>query len=397
MSCLERFFLRALPGLPTRPLAGLLPVALALGCASPGPPLPPSLHLPKPVENLRAERVAGETSLTWTTPATTTDGDRIKGAMTAVVCLDTTNLSEVTTAIPQRRTGRRTAATAPATSFPCDEVTRVPASPGPGSAVAVVPATGPARVVGVRIDLRNSVGRSAGPSPIVLVAAGAAPVEVARFQVSARRDGVLATWEPGTPDAVVELRRTLAATAAGPVAKQTEAKTPATFSPGVSKTEPTEMVLRAEGAGDAGGMLDRSAVDGSSYLYTAQRVRTVMLDGHALELRSRVSAPVTITYRDVFPPRAPAGLELIPTGGFGDAPSIDLSWEANAESEVVGYNVYRAEDGKFLKVNAQLLPAPAYRDLRVEPGRTYSYRVTAVDQRGNESTPSAVVREALRK
>jgi len=391
---LERFFLH---GILRAALPGAIGL-LALGCASPGPPLPPSLHLPKPVENLRAERVAGEVRLTWTTPTTTTDGDKIKGPMTAVVCLDTTDLSQLPApaAKSSKKMGKRPSTTL-AVTVPCDAVAQMAAAPGRGSAVVAVPATGPARVVGIRIDLRNALGKSGGASPTVLVAAGAAPAEVGQFKVSARREGILAAWQAGTPDAVVELRRTLTATAAGPVVKAAATKAPTPFSPGASKAEATELVLRPDGTGDAGGMVDRSAVDGSSYTYVAQRVRTVTLGGHALELRSAASAPVSITYRDVFPPKAPTGLQLIPAGGFGDAPSIDLSWDANAESDVLGYNVYRAEGGEFVKVNGEPLPAPAYRDLRVEPGHTYSYRVTAVDQRRNESAPGGVLRETLRK
>jgi len=381
----------------------LLPLALALGCASPGPPLPPSLNLPKPVEKLSAERVAGEVRLTWTTPATTTDGEKIKGPMTAVVCLNTANPGVVLAADTSRKSSKkskRTAATAPTNVAPCNAVAQVAAVPGAGSAVAAVPAAGPAALAGVRIDLRNAAGRSAGPSAEVLVAVGAAPPDVGQVKVLARREGVLVEWRADAAGSAVELRRTLTATSTGPVTKDETAKrdkAPTPFSPGASKSEAVDLMLRADATGDAGGMVDRSAVDGSSYTYVAQRVRRVTLDGHELELRSAASVPVSITYKDVFPPKAPTGLELVPSGGFGDAPSIDLSWDANAENDVLGYNVYRAENGEFVKVNAELLPAPAYRDLRVEPGHTYSYRVTAVDQRQNESAPGAAIRETLRK
>ena len=80
------------------------------------------------------------------------------------------------------------------------------------------------------------------------------------------------------------------------------------------------------------------------------------------------------------------------------APSIDLSWDPvgdpAGELDVVGYYVYRAEEGGgFNRLNAQPVAASAYRDLSVAAGRTYRYRVTAVDRRGNESGPGGEVRE----
>src|SRR5882757_10485661 len=61
-------------------------LALVAGCASPGPPQPPSLNLPEVVKDLTAERVGGVVHLHWTTPETTTDRIDIKGAMTAEIC-----------------------------------------------------------------------------------------------------------------------------------------------------------------------------------------------------------------------------------------------------------------------------------------------------------------------
>src|SRR6266576_6695381 len=72
---------RWLPALAAAPL-----IAFAAGCASPGPPRPPSLNLPEVVKDLTAERVGDVVHLHWTTPETTTDRIVIKGAMTADIC-----------------------------------------------------------------------------------------------------------------------------------------------------------------------------------------------------------------------------------------------------------------------------------------------------------------------
>ena len=61
---------------------------------------------------------------------------------------------------------------------------------------------------------------------------------------------------------------------------------------------------------------------------------------------------------------------------------VDLIWNANAEADLAGYLILRADaPGEKL---ARLTPAPitetTYRDTTVEPGRTYVYAVAAVDK-----------------
>jgi len=51
--------------------------------------------------------------------------------------------------------------------------------------------------------------------------------------------------------------------------------------------------------------------------------------------------------------------------------------------------VYRHEEGgAAVKVNAQLVKTPAYRDASVASGVNYFYSISAVDVRGNESARS---------
>jgi hypothetical protein len=152
--------------------------------------------------------------------------------------------------------------------------------------------------------------------------------------------------------------------------------------------------------------VDRTAVTGQTYRYTAERVRTVVLDGRSLEVRSVPSAAVTVAMVDVFPPNAPTGLVAAPgfsgesAGVTGQAqrPVVDLSWEPGIEARIAGYRVYRREmrgdvPGPWRKLNAELVTVPAYRDTTVESGRRYGYRVTAVDAAGNESGPGNEVVE----
>src|ERR1700739_1304216 len=56
------------------------------GCASIGPPLPPSLELPKPPSDLHAAREGDRVRLTWTIPARTTDRQSVRYLGKTHVC-----------------------------------------------------------------------------------------------------------------------------------------------------------------------------------------------------------------------------------------------------------------------------------------------------------------------
>src|ERR1022692_4758757 len=56
------------------------------GCASIGPPEPPSLELPKPPTDLRAARKGDKVTLTWTIPERTTDRQRVRYVGKTRIC-----------------------------------------------------------------------------------------------------------------------------------------------------------------------------------------------------------------------------------------------------------------------------------------------------------------------
>ncbi len=366
-----------------------------VGCASPGPPQPPSLHLPSLAAELRAERVGGHVTLSWTTPADTTDGDALREPVTAVLW-------------------RQAVAGGLSLSPACHAVESRSLPPGPSELRDELPAplaSGSPALLAYQVELRNGRGRSAGLSAPVFAAAGSSPAPVAELELTPRREGALITWQPHPSQAFVELRRTtLVSTspAGGEAARPGKKASPALFAgkPATKGDAPGVLLLRA-GSGavplgrsrgtDVGGMLDRSVRDLESYTYRAQRVQTVSLQGQQVELRSEPSAAVNFAFRNTFPPHAPTAPRSVPVGGFGAPISIDLSWEPGQEADVAGYNVYRQTDaGPFLRLNPTPIAEPALHDAAVQPGHTYTYRVTAIDGRKNESAPSSETREALR-
>ena len=121
-----------------------------------------------------------------------------------------------------------------------------------------------------------------------------------------------------------------------------------------------------------------------TYLYT---VRNAAQYGEAFA-ESADSAPATVTPRDIFPPAAPTGLEIAIVPATSQAPAyVELSWAISPEGDLAGYSVYRsdAENSPGERVSTEILPSPTFRDISVQPGRRYFYRITALDRAGNES------------
>jgi hypothetical protein len=86
---------------------------------------------------------------------------------------------------------------------------------------------------------------------------------------------------------------------------------------------------------------------------------------------------------DITPPANPTGLAA--TAGDGTAA---LSWAANTETDLAGYNVYRgtASGGPYTgPLNGSLLTARTFNDTGLTNGTTYYYVVKAVDTSGNPS------------
>jgi hypothetical protein len=96
---------------------------------------------------------------------------------------------------------------------------------------------------------------------------------------------------------------------------------------------------------------------------------------------------------DTAPPAAPTGLSATRAGG-----SVQVTWNANSESDLLGYSVYRAtvSGGPYTKLTGALLTNPSYLDTSVPAGATEVwYQVSASDVSSNEGARSAAFRLTL--
>jgi len=136
-----------------------------------------------------------------------------------------------------------------------------------------------------------------------------------------------------------------------------------------------------------------------TYLY---RISAVSIINHAdveVQVEGDDSPTVRVIAHDIFPPSIPSGLQAV-YSGEGQKPFIDLIWAPVTNADLGGYNVYRSEgngvaDKKIIKLNDESVKSPSYRDNAVVPGTTYTYSVSAVDVRGNESQRSDPTGEAV--
>ncbi|MDE3187841.1 MAG: fibronectin type III domain-containing protein [Acidobacteriota bacterium] len=347
-------------------LAGVLAAALA-GCGTPGAPQAPSLNLPGRVTDLAAERAGNQVSLKWTMPTRNTDKLLLTNSIDVRVC---------------RKEGAGT----------CDAVGGgLMLAPGAdGALTETLPpalASGAPRMLTYFVELKNRKGRSAGLSNAAPVLAGAAPAPVTGLSAEVRKTGVELRWTPDAEDTAVRLRRKLLS--AQPKPKQGLLAQP---------PEPTEQNLLVETGVQTGRAMDKTIRFGETYEYRAQRVARVTADGRALELVGELSAPIRVEALDVFPPTVPTGLAAVATTDeSGGSPAIDLSWQPDGDTDLAGYVVYRREgDAAWQRISpAPPVAGPAFHDAQVQPGHTYRYAVTAVDQKGHESARSAEAQETV--
>lgn len=129
-----------------------------------------------------------------------------------------------------------------------------------------------------------------------------------------------------------------------------------------------------------------------TYVYSVRSM--AQYSGTSVESDEPPGSTVMVTPRDVFPPKAPTGLEVAVIPATGESAAyVELSWAISPEGDLGGYSIYRSnlEDTPGERISTELLLSPTFRDKSVVSGSRYYYRVSAVDRSGNESPKSSAV------
>ena len=146
----------------------------------------------------------------------------------------------------------------------------------------------------------------------------------------------------------------------------------------VLRKGPDEQDFAAVADVDGDRWIDAAAQYGQTYEYAVQ--------SFAEKAESPRTAAIRVTPEDKFAPAPPVGLSAIV--GLG---TVELAWEPSPEPDVAGYRVYRATGDATPQPLGEPVAAASYRDREVRSGTKYRYAVSAVDQRGNESALCAAV------
>ena len=313
-----------------RLLAVVLLLSLA-GCGYVGPVQPPSPEIPTTINDLRAIERGDKVVISFTTPARTTDGVGIH------------RFSHIDLRVGPDAQQPESAKSIEVEAPPRGD--REDPQPDPISySLNAADWEGQSLAVVVRTAVKKNGHYSLWSNKAVLnvVAPMAKPV----VEVHPSSSGFVLTW-PTSGAGQFRVQRQ------GPADKQ-----------------PVEIALVNENQ-----YIDVSAEYDTEYRYTVTAI------DHGAE--SLTSLPTLANFPDKYPPTDPTGLTAV-----AGPDSIDLAWQRNTERDLKGYYVYRSTNNAAPVRISDLIGLPTYSDRKVEHGATYSYKIVAIDKKGNQSGAS---------
>ena len=368
------------------------------GCASPGEPIERRPPVPTAIEDLSAEQSGNTVVLTFTLPRETAERRPLKQPPGIEI---------------YRGFSGASASPAPATESksPALLVTI------PSAMVSHYAERGrivytdvlrpedlsehPNEVASYMVRTRASAKESSANSNVVGVRVSPAAEPIGDLKAQVAHSTVKLIWTPPEKTPIgsappIKTYRIYRAELANSVTPRRQSgtapkQTPESPQTSGSSAEPQSMPPLTKIGESQSASYDDSQVEfGHTYTYAVRSV--VEYSGE--EVESSDSNLASVTVRDIVPPAAPQGLVVVFVPAEGETPAhLELSWGINPETDIAGYNVYRSEgrDELGTRVNPELLPTPAFRDMSAVAGQAYFYTVTAVDRSGNESSRSAPV------
>ncbi len=302
-------------------------------CGYVGPVQPPSPEIPNQITDLVAVERGDKLIITFTTPARTTDGV----AITKFTSIDL----RVGADDKPPESAKAYAVDLPIPSDKDDPQPKpmaysIDASDWANQHIAVI----------VRTSVKKTGHFSAWSNRVALNVIP--PLEKPVVTAAGSADGMLLTWPASGTGIEYHVQRQ-----------------------GPSDKQPFEIGIANEAR-----FVDRSAQYDTDYRY----VVTAKKGG----AESLASEPVAVNAQDKYPPAIPSGLTIL-----AGPDSIELAWQRNAESDFQGYYIYRSTNNGPFERQGTLAGLPAYTDHQVEHGKTYAYKISAIDKKGNESAPSS--------
>jgi len=155
---------------------------------------------------------------------------------------------------------------------------------------------------------------------------------------------------------------------------------PLSWNPNPEKDIKNYIIYRSGGAekkyekiaakpGDKTNFIDTKLADGTTYSY---KIRAADVDGLESEFSETASAITKAA------PSSPKGAKA-----QGGKRKVTISWEANPEADITRYQIYKKTAFGFKKSGST--QGPSYTDGKLKDGKTYTYKITALDKDGLES------------
>jgi hypothetical protein len=405
-------------------LAVVALAALLAACGKEGPPTPPLRAVPAPAKDLAVRQRGTHVLLTFQYPQTTPGGAALNGVSKVEVW------EAVLPAAP------------PAGPKTPGKTTPGPAADKGTAAAPATPATSATAATSAATPPKGAATAPAGtaaPAPGAAAPAPPTPLDPRQFAKLAKLRLTLASKDLGAAtmgnQLVIDLplpeplpatpanapAHDYAVRAYGPQGDRSELSNQALLRPKTPPRPPEGVTAAGQADGilvewkpvaDAGGYavyrraasqrfsskplalvrppetrhLDQSASFGQSYIYSVTAV-----DPQQPLVESAIQSEHEIHYVDRYPPPVPEELVAVAEGG-----RARLVWRQSEASDLAGYIVYRkGATGGWVRLTAQPITATTYVDTTVGSGQGYDYRVTAIDQTGNESAPSIEVHVAV--
>lgn len=354
-------------------LAAGVPLML-VACATIGPPKPPSLNLPQPPTDLRARRKGDRVKLTWTIPTMTTDRERIRSLGPTRICRGPGELANCGTPVGDVTAQPNATAVKSGNQKPA-QATFTDTLP------LQLQGDDPSTAITYGVEVMNQQGRTAGLSNRVKVSLIHTLPPPRDFAATVTKQGVLLSWVGDAIPLPSEQVRYVYR-----VYRHLEGSTEETLAGEIP----------ADRDANNFSLTDSNIEWQKTYYYHAETVTQILRSNSSpLDVEGDDTPETKVYVNDVFPPEVPTTLQAV-FSGPGQKPFVDLVWAPVSDVDLAGYNVYRHEEGSAaVKLNSELIKAPAYRDENVSSRKKYFYSVSAVDVRGNESARSEEASESV--
>ncbi|MFN2238988.1 MAG: fibronectin type III domain-containing protein [Thermoanaerobaculia bacterium] len=363
-------------------IARSLLVVLALGCGKAGPPTPPIPQIPRAATDLVVAQQGPTVVLSWSFPSLTVAGTTLRSVEQMQVYRVVEELPPSGLPTIEGREGPQPGAPVRLELFRLqppfsDQQFRIlrqrigeltgPQIPAALSGARVVYRDNPpiqttdGRPVRLHyVVVFESETEVSGPSNI----ASLVPLGVGLPSPSAiatpRAEGVELTWEAPNRDIFGE-------------------QSPAVAGYNVYRVPPASDPFVLQTPLNAEPITDRQYLDVPPYGDFEYRIAAVA----SMEPQRSEGDPAivaAVTFADLTPPPVPENVITLT-----EEESIRLVWDPVEADDLAGYRVYRQTTRGRVSLAWEPLTDPTYVDTILEPGETYIYSVSSVDEKGNES------------